>query len=73
MEEHPVSRLADQHTWVSQTAAREGLEHPSRTQILLRPLGHKQARHTSQMDRLRKRGEELAQWQRLQGLQDATA
>ena len=32
----------------------------------------KQARHTSQMDRLRMRGEELAVWQRLQGLQDAT-
>jgi hypothetical protein len=31
----------------------------------------KQARHTSQMDRLRMRGEELAVWQRLQGLQDA--
>ena len=34
----------------------------------------KQARHTSQLDRLRMRGEEASlQWQRLQGLQDATA
>ena len=32
----------------------------------------KQARHTSQMDRLRTRGEELAVAERLQGPQDAT-
>ena len=33
----------------------------------------KQSRYTSQMDRLRKRQVKNLQWQRLQGLQDATA
>ena len=35
LEKHPVIRLADQYTWVFQTAARGGLGNPPHTQLLL--------------------------------------
>jgi hypothetical protein len=57
------------------TVKRDDQTYPTADEITTRngrPLAPKQARHTSQMDWLRLRhplrGEELARWQRLQGL-----